>query len=188
MLKRRDIIISAGAASLSRIATAAPVSVDHSQKVYAVDQGTSNLCWLASAAMLMSAARGVPTTMAQLAGELGGMWKSMYDTKAAISVDRVEPFAKALKARTDGLKSMTPDAWAKLIGPGPVLLLGYTPGALMGHAIVLAGLTGDTKDFKGMKAMVVDPNGGAKSTKAFPALLQFYEGAASAGVPQLMFL
>ncbi len=188
MLNRRDIIISAGAASLAPFAAAAPVAIDHSNKVYAVDQGISNLCWLASAAMLMSAARGVPVTMAQLAGELGGMWKSMYETKAPITADRVQPFAKALKVRTDGLKSMTADGWAKLIGPGPMLLLGYTPGAVMGHAILLAGLVGDTNDFKGMNAMVVDPNGGTKSTKPFQALVKFYEGAASVGVPQLMFV
>jgi hypothetical protein len=188
MIKRRDIVLSASAATLSGLVTAAPVSIDHSGKVYPVDQGSADLCWLASAAMLMSAARGVPVTMPQLAGELGGMWKSMYDAKSPITADRVEPFAKTLKVRTDGLKSMTPDAWAKRLASGPVLLLGYTPQARMGHAVVLVGLTGDTTDFKGMTAKVVDPNGGTKSTTSFPTLIKFYEGAASAGVPQLMFV
>lgn len=115
----------------------------------------------------MSAARGLPVTMAQLAGELGGMWKTMYDTMSAITADRVEPFAKALKVRTDGLKSMTPDAWSNYVVRSPVLMLGFTPYARTGHAIVLAGLVGNTDDFKGMNAMVVDPNGGTKSTKPF---------------------
>ena len=188
MINRRDIILSASAATVSGFVTAAPVSIDHSGKVYSVDQGSADLCWLASAAMLMSATRGVPVNMQQLAGELGGMWKSMYDAKSPIAADRVEPFAKALKLRTDGLKSMTPDAWAKRLAPSPVLLLGYTPQAKMGHAVILAGLAGDTADFKGMTAKIVDPNGGTKSTTSFPTLIKFYEGAASAGVPQLIFV
>jgi len=188
MINRRDIILSAGAATVSGLVTAAPVSIDHSGKVYPVDQGSADLCWLALAAMLMSAARGVPVTMQQLAGELGEMWKSMYDAKSPIAVDRVEPFAKALKLRTDGLKSMTADVWAMLLAPGPVLLLGYTPQAKMGHAVILAGLAGDTADFKGMTAKVVDPNDGNRLTTSFSTLIKFYEGAAPAGVPQLLFV
>ncbi|MGE8445883.1 MAG: hypothetical protein ACN6O1_06670 [Comamonas sp.] len=115
MINRRNVILSVSAATVSGLVTAAPVSTDHSEKVYPVDQGSTDLCWLASAAMLMSAAKGVTVTMQQLAGELGEMWKSMYDAKSPIAVDRAEPFAKALKLRTDCLKSMMVDVWAKLL-------------------------------------------------------------------------
>lgn len=187
MVQRRQLIIAVTAACISRSALAAAVDIDHTNRIVPVDQGLSNLCWLASAAMLMSATRGVPVTMAQLAGELGGMWKPMYDTKSAITADRVVPFAAALKVRTDGLKSMTADAWSSLLSPGPILLLGYSSNAQMGHAIVLSGLKGDTADFQGLSARVVDPNGGKAYTTSFKDLVAFYEGAALAGIPQLMY-
>lgn len=187
MIQRRSFLIAAVTA-LPLGAIASPVNIDHSFKVSPVDQGNANLCWLASAAMLISASRGVPVTMTQLASELGGIWKSMYDAKSEITADRVVPFAKALKVRTDGLKSMTTDGWAKLLASGPVLLLGYTPRAVMGHAVLLAGLKGNTVDYAGMNAIVVDPNGAKTITTSFKNLIEFYEGAAAANIPQLMYL
>lgn len=53
--------------------------------------------------------------MQQLAGELRGMGKSTYDAKSPMTVEWVEPFAKALKLRIDGLKSMAADVSAKLL-------------------------------------------------------------------------
>lgn len=115
MINRRDVILSLSAATVSGLVTAAPVSIDHSEKVYPVDQGSADLCWLALGAMLMSEARGLPVTMQQLAGALRGMGKSTYDAKSPMTVEWVEPFAKALKLRTDGVKSMAADVSAKLL-------------------------------------------------------------------------
>lgn len=55
----------------------------------------------------------------------------------------------------------------------------------MGHAVILAALAGDTTDFEGMTAKVVDPRGGNGLTTSFSTLIKFYAGAAPAGVPQL---
>ena len=187
-MERRHFLVSAAAVGLSLPARAAPVDIDHTYKFRAVDQGDSNLCWLASAAMLMSSVRGgAAISMAELAGELGQPWKEMFQKKGSIKANQVVALAAKLKVRTDGLKSMTADAWASRVAAGPVLLLGYTPGATMGHAVMLAGLKGDTSEFKTLTARIVDPQGGKPRNSSFADLIRFYEGAASANVPQLMF-
>lgn len=187
-MERRALILAACSASLAVPARASLVDIDHTYRIKPVDQGVSNLCWLASAAMLTSSMRGgIPIGMSQLADELGEPWRSMYQKKSAILATQVTAFSKKLNVRTAGIGSMTTEAWIRTIEQGPALLLGYTPKAAMGHAIVLSGFKGETRNFETIVARTIDPNGAKTSTTSFLKLIEFYEGAASAGVPQLMF-
>lgn len=192
-MDRRTFTAAGAALALSPLAAwSKPIDIDHGGTVKAVDQGSANLCWLASAAMLVSAQRGVAVSMAGLAGELGQPFSDLYaagqrdPSKGALGTKLVQPLADKLGARATGLASFDVDVWASMITRGPIFIAGYTPGAQMGHAVVITGLAGDTSKHQELVVRLIDPAGGTAKTQKFAALIRFYEGLAKAGVPQLL--
>lgn len=194
-ITRRSFLCSAAVAlvAVPLEGLAKAIDVDHGPKIKPVNQGNANLCWLASAAMLVSAKRGMPITMATLAKELGAPYDDLYtagqqsENGGALSTSLVKPLADRLRMKTDGLKSFTVDAWAAKIGAGPIFVAGFTEGAKMGHAVVITGLIGDTTKYEELKVRLIDPDGAKPKVQNFKETIKFYEGLASAGVPQLLF-
>lgn len=184
--RRRVLCLGMGAALVAGNASASRVSVDHSFEFTAVDQGPANLCWLAGTAMLLSYRNNQPVSMADAASTLGQPYFGLFNSKSSLPADRVTDLASRLRMSTDGLRSMTPALWAQRISSGPVFLAGYDANADMGHVVILAGVSGDTNNFDGMQAIVVDPNGGLQKTPRLADVVKFYEGLARAGVPQLI--
>lgn len=192
-MDRRTFTLAGAALALNPVAAwSKTVDVDHGARIRAVDQGNANLCWLASAAMLVSAQRGAPVSMAAMARELGRPFSDLHaaglrsPAGGALGTELVKPLAVKLGARARGLASFEVDVWAGMIARGPIFIAGYTPGAQMGHAVVIAGLAGDTSKQGELVVRLIDPAGGTAKTQKFGALIKFYEGLAVAGIPQLL--
>lgn len=97
------------------------IDIHHGPLVKPVSQGNANLCWLATAAMLMSFRRLIPVSMVGLAIELGAPFKSLYEaaqqdpSQGALRTNQVKLLATTLDVRTEGLKSFTIDAWVEMV-------------------------------------------------------------------------
>ncbi|WP_430300791.1 papain-like cysteine protease family protein [Ralstonia insidiosa] len=152
--------------------------------VSAVDQGTANLCWLASAAMMMSAAVKRSVTMGEMAEFLGDPYSQLYRQGVtapgggALSVRDVPELARRLGLNASGFASFDVPWWVQALRFGPVMVFGIDKGGRMGHVKILSGLDGDDSSFDGLRASGVDPNGGTQFRQPFGELIAFYERAA----------
>lgn len=192
---RRSIILAAlSGLCLTRLAYAAPLNISHISKIKPVDQGNANLCWLACAAMLQSwKGGGAAVTMENLASQLGGNYSSLLDaglkdpSKGGLDGKLLPDVAKKLNMKTEGLKSMTSEWWISRLTAGPIWVGGYPGSGSMAHAVVLAGIHGQSDSLLKCKIDYVDPNGAQTRTDTFESLIKFYEGLARSGVDQLMY-
>jgi hypothetical protein len=184
---RRAVVAAGLAASVgswSWVALAA-TSIDHSSKIKTVNQGNANLCWLACMAMLGSWQRGgSPVSMEDAAKRLGPPFFDFFtigvkDPKqGALPLSLVSLLAKTAGAKAEGLKSLKTTWWVERITAGPVLVAGYSAGAVMAHAVLIVGLSGDVGKPEDITVTLVDPDGAVKRTKKFLELIAFYEGLA----------
>lgn len=184
MVTRRKLVASAcGLAALSlapRVLHATPIAVSHAG-ISGVAQGSSNLCWLASAAMLMSWKKKAPVSMADAASQLGGAYKQLYDKGEPLQLSSFRDLAAKLQMTPAGLASFAISWWVDKIKKGPMMLAGYTPNTQrMGHAVVLSGMKGDSDNPASIAVETWDPNSGKKTTANFMELIRFYEGLAPA--------
>ncbi|MDM0053920.1 papain-like cysteine protease family protein [Variovorax sp. J22R115] len=167
-------------AALLGSAHAAPVAIDHSKRLTPVDQGDSNLCWLASAAMMVSWKESRKVDMGQLAAGLGNPYADLFKNMAPASPALVKALAAKLALTTRGMQNFTPQWWIDRLRAGPIWVGGYEAGAKMRHVRVLVALVGDSTTPNEMTAIYVEPAGGKLVPTTFNELNKFFEAIAKA--------
>lgn len=189
--RRRQVLVAITLGLLGPAARSAIIK-PHRWVVSAVDQGSANLCWLASSAMMMSAAVKRSVGMREVAEFLGDPYLRLYHegtTKSgggALYLDDVPELAKRLGLEANGFASFDLAWWVEKLRLGPVMVFGVNKEAsTMGHMKVLSDLSGDASSTETLTATVVDPNGGEEMNQPFVDFIEFYERASSAATVQI---
>jgi hypothetical protein len=181
--RRRQLLIGTAAmfaCGVPNLVRASPVSIDYSQKIVPVDQGNSDLCWLAAAAMIQSYQANGAVTMADTANSLGPSYVSLFNSSANLPFSMTNDLASKLNMSAFGYQSFTTSWWSGKLQGGPMWVGGMDPGGKMGHVRVLAGMQGDTDTSSTLVVSYIDPAGGILYTNvAFTDFITFYEGLPS---------
>lgn len=147
-----------------------------------VDQGHSNLCWLACVTMMISWRASISYSMSWVAKLLGAPFEAYYQdgiqgraNQGLLLGDEVELLAKRAELTRYGLASFDTSWWLNQLQYGPLVILGMNPDAQIGHAKLLVQLEPSGSSPTDLIATVVDPATARIERQPFLALIQFYE-------------
>lgn len=154
-----------------------------------VDQGDSNLCWLATTATLLSWKRLVPMDMKATAKQLGPEFESLLSQDAPLPATAISAFMSRAKFVALAGQSRPVTAWESLLKKHGLLAVGVdadSPNNYMAHLITLYGVKGDgTLD--GTHFKIIDPNGGVKKSLTFRQFGEVYGADDAVNIPFNVF-
>jgi hypothetical protein len=159
---------------------AASVSVDYSREVPRIDQGGSNLCWLAAAAMMVSWKERGDIDMRGLANRLGPPFVDLFSNGSGANWHDVDLLARRLALRVSGLSSVPTSWWVARMKDGPIFVAG-ADGRLLAHARVLVQMNGDDASSARLKVTYIDSNGGRLKTSTLAEVIAFFERLPATG-------
>lgn len=134
-----------------------------------VDQGNSNLCWLATTTMLLSWKSQLSMDMKATAKRLGPEFEALLAKGEALSQNNFTLFLK--RSGLIGLvgQSRPAKVWEQLLKTHGLLAVGVdtdAPNNAMAHLVVLQEIVGD-ESLDGTRFNLIDPNGGVSKSVTF---------------------
>ena len=174
---RAAIIIWLGLGLGTSTSLAAPIDLSHN--VPAINQGSSDLCWLAGASMLISSKEGKTVSMDEIAKRAGSEFEKLAKEKKPLHFDQMAGFIKAIKVTAEAPQNYTAKGWADLFrAHGPLWVGGWDKGARMAHVRVIKAMKGDDSHTSKVSVTYVDPNGAKEVTTTLTAFIESYENFA----------
>ena len=154
-----------------------------------VNQGDSNLCWLATTATLLSWKQLVLMDMKATAKQLGPKFEFLLSQAAPLPAAAISEFMSRAKFVALAGQSRPARAWESLLKAHGLLAVGVdadAPNNYMAHLITLYGIAGDgTLD--GTKFKIIDPDGGIKKTLTFRQFGEMYSAYDAVNTPFNVF-
>jgi hypothetical protein len=135
-----------------------------SPPIEGVDQGNSQLCWLAATAVLFQWRDGVPVSLQDAANTLGAYFIAKYANLAPLDYGDMQQWQQAGGFESQGQQCFDADGWSSLLqqyGPLITLISGNATDTI-NHAVVVGGVSGDGTT-AGTSLTVADGNGGTVS-------------------------
>lgn len=158
-------------------ALATPVDAKCSGVVFPVKQGKKWGCWAASGAMMLGWKSTRPATISDTLNQVGGNYKSLYDTDAGLSGSEIASFIKALGLKAEPLQSYTVTAFADLVKSSPLYFV-YNPDGTAAnkvrHVAVVTRVKGDGT-IDGTNITYIDPEDAKEYTESFKKFMIKYE-------------
>lgn len=154
-----------------------------------VDQGRSNLCWLATTATLLSWKRFVPMDMKATAKLLGTKYESLLSQGASLPATLISDFMGRAKFVALAGQSRPASAWEGLLKKHGLLAVGVdadSPNNYMAHLITICGVAGDGS-LDGTQFMIIDPDGGVKKSLSFREFGKMYGADDAVNIPFNVF-
>lgn len=154
-----------------------------------VDQGDSNLCWLATSATLLSWKRLVPMDMKATAKLLGQKYESLLSQGAPLPANLISDFMSRAKFAALAGQSRPANAWEGLLKRHGLLAVGVdadSPNNYMAHLIALYGVKGDGS-LDGTQFKIIDPDGGVKKSLSFRQFGRMYGADDAVNIPFNVF-
>jgi hypothetical protein len=188
MLSRRDITVFAisGISMMAMgigAARAGAVDIEINPNLLPVDQGDSNLCWLAATAVVFGWRDGAGGTLADsdarmsaAATAMGGEFVTLYLTKEALPSASIPNWRSSGGFELQGQQCLDADGWETLLrGKGPLITLidGNGSGEI-NHAVVVGGIHGDGSA-DGTNILFANGNGGIIESKSLTDFATIFE-------------
>lgn len=154
-----------------------------------VDQGDSNLCWLATTATLLSWKLLSPMDMRATAKHLGPEFEVLLTGGDALPGTYIPRFLQRSKLIALAGQSRPATALEKLLKDHGLLAVGVdadAPNNYMAHLITLYGIAGDGS-LDGTRLKIIDPAGGARKTLTFREFGRIYGADDATSIPFNMF-
>lgn len=145
--------------------------------IYAVNQETTDLCWLAATTMLLAWKRQTMLSMDLVAQNLGPEFQALYSTGQRLSEVLMRTLISRADFRSEGGQSMGAEDWGKelkQVGPIVACVDDGVPNNKMVHSSVLFGILGDGS-LERTNFHQVDPALGHDNYITFKAFLAKFE-------------
>lgn len=141
-----------------------------------VDQGVSNLCWLATTATLLSWKLLSLMDMKATAKHLGPEFEALHTSGDGLSSANIPLFLTRSKLISKAGQSRTAKTWEQLLKTHGLLAVGVDadqPNNYMAHLVTMYGISGD-ETLNGTTIKIIDPAGGVKKPLSFKQFGQMY--------------
>lgn len=154
-----------------------------------VDQGVSNLCWLATTTTLLSWKLLTPMDMRATAQRLGPEFETLLTGGDELPPALVNRFIERSGLIAVAGQSRAAADWERMLKDHGLLAVGVEadqPDNYMAHLITLYGISGDGS-LDGTSLKIIDPDGGAKKTLTFRAFGKLYDANDAVNIPFNVF-
>lgn len=154
-----------------------------------IDQGKSNLCWLATTTMLLASKVPVPMDMKTTAKRLGPEFEALLSKGAALRGDLINLFQQRAGIISLAGQSRPATAWEALLKSKGLLAVGIDadePNNFMAHLVMLYGISGDGSLDK-THLSIIDPAGGTEKKLTFRQFAKVYGADDAVNMPFNVF-